>query len=131
MSRSYAGDVRAFMEDMKQEIPASPQWPHADTIDMRLDLIEEEYAELLDGVVSRSLNETADAIIDLVYVVLGFGHTLGLPLDELWTEVHRSNIAKAGGPRRADGKVLKPEGWTPPNIVKVLLDAATRAEVQK
>lgn len=130
MTRSYAGDVRAFMQDMGQDVPASPQWPAADTIDMRLDLIEEEYAELLDGVVSRSLAETADAIIDLVYVALGFGHALGLPLDELWSEVHRSNISKAGGPRRPDGKVLKPEGWQPPNIIKVLLDAATRAEVQ-
>jgi predicted HAD superfamily Cof-like phosphohydrolase len=29
-------------------------------------------------------------------------------------------MAKASGPRRADGKVLKPEGWTPPDIVGVL-----------
>ena len=127
---SYAGDVKAFMFLMGQEIPASPQWPANDVVDMRLDLIEEEYAELLDGVTSKSLAETADAIIDLVYVALGFGHTLGLPMDELWDEVHRSNMAKAGGPRREDGKILKPEGWQPPNITRVLLDAAARAEVQ-
>ena len=33
-------------------------------------------------------------------------------------------MAKVGGPIREDGKRLKPEGWEPPNITKVLLDAA-------
>jgi len=29
---------------------------------------------------------------------------------------HASNMAKEGGKTRADGKVLKPEGWRPPDI---------------
>lgn len=29
-------------------------------------------------------------------------------------------MAKLGGPRRADGKVMKPIGWRPPDIEGVL-----------
>ena len=39
-------------------------------------------------------------------------------------EVHRSNMAKVGPGgkvlRREDGKILKPEGWTPPDLKGVL-----------
>ena len=49
----------------------------------------------------------------------------GIPLDRVWAAVHRSNMAKvdpATGKviKRADGKVLKPEGWTPPDIPAAL-----------
>jgi predicted HAD superfamily Cof-like phosphohydrolase len=42
---------------------------------------------------------------------------------EGWTphEVHRANMAKAGGPKRADGKHMKPEGWTPPDVAGELV----------
>lgn len=130
MTRSLHNDVRTFMEEMGQDVPDSPQWPEDNVLDMRLDLIEEEYAELLSGVTSRSLAETADAIIDLMYVTIGMGHALGLPMDELWEEVHRSNIAKSHGPIREDGKRLKPEGWEPPNITVILLNAAQRSNVK-
>lgn len=32
-----------------------------------------------------------------------------------WREIQRANMAKVGGPIRADGKRLKPAGWTPPD----------------
>jgi predicted HAD superfamily Cof-like phosphohydrolase len=40
----------------------------------------------------------------------------------VWKEVHRSNMAKLeGGVRkREDGKILKPEGWTPPDVEGVM-----------
>jgi predicted HAD superfamily Cof-like phosphohydrolase len=31
-------------------------------------------------------------------------------------------MAKAGGPKRADGKQLKPEGWTPPDLAPILAE---------
>jgi predicted HAD superfamily Cof-like phosphohydrolase len=46
-------------------------------------------------------------------------------LDEVFKEVHRSNMAKlVDGKviRREDGKILKPAGWTPPDIKGVLFD---------
>jgi predicted HAD superfamily Cof-like phosphohydrolase len=35
-------------------------------------------------------------------------------------EVHRANMHKTDGPRRADGKQLKPEGWRPADVRAVL-----------
>lgn len=63
--------------------------------------------------------EVADGIVDSVYVLLQLARTLGVPFDEVWEIVHRKNMEKVGPDgqviRRADGKILKPEGWTPPN----------------
>lgn len=74
--------------------------------------------------------EIADACIDTIYVVLQLMNTLGLPAEALFDEVHRSNMAKADKDgnvrRREDGKVLKPEGWTPPQLWNVCF-----AEVQR
>lgn len=122
-------DMLDFMETMKQDVPLSPQWAGDDVVDLRLDLIEEEYSEVLDAVVARNLTETAKELIDLAYVTIGTVLALGMPFSELWNEVHRSNMDKANGPVRPDGKRLKPEGWQPPNIQRILVEAATRAEV--
>lgn len=73
------------------------------------------------------LTEIADGIIDGKYVLDQLGNTLGLPLPLLFNEVQRTNMAKAQNidgvikiVRRADGKILKPDGWTPPNIRLIL-----------
>lgn len=62
----------------------------------------------------------ADGIADTVYVAVGAGLEFGIPSPEVWEEVQRSNMAKVSGPRRADGKTMKPEGWQPPDIAGVL-----------
>ena len=38
----------------------------------------------------------------------------------MFAEVHRANLTKASGPRRADGKILKPEGWQPADVRSVI-----------
>ena len=60
---------------------------------------------------------------DIIYIVCGTAASYGIPLNKVFDEVHRSNMAKLvdGKPiRREDGKILKPEGWTAPDIKKVL-----------
>jgi predicted HAD superfamily Cof-like phosphohydrolase len=37
-------------------------------------------------------------------------------MEPIFAEIHRSNMNKLNGPKRADGKQLKPEGWKPPDI---------------
>lgn len=85
-------------------------------------LIDEEYEEL--NTASSPHNE-ADAVIDLIVVLIGYAHSRGWPLAALWDEVHQSNMAKIDPDtgkvrRRDDGKILKPEGWSPPNIERHL-----------
>lgn len=67
-----------------------------------------------------NLVEVIDGLCDLLYVVYGAAVTMGIDLDPFYAEVHRSNMAKEGGGTRADGKILKPAGWLPPDIESIL-----------
>jgi predicted HAD superfamily Cof-like phosphohydrolase len=51
---------------------------------------------------------------------------LGIDLRPFFREVHRANMQKLTGPKRADGKQLKPEGWQPPRIQEMLNDLEQR-----
>jgi len=80
--------------------------------------------EIVDDV-GVDIVEAADALADSLYVVYGSGWTLGLPLQDVFDEVHRSNMAKVDDSTgfcvvSPDGKVLKPQGWTPPDVASVL-----------
>ena len=52
--------------------------------------------------------------------ILSAALEFGIPIERVWDEVHRSNMQKIGGATREDGKILKPDGWTPPNIARAL-----------
>lgn len=67
----------------------------------------------------RSLPKSADALIDLLYVTIGSLLAMGIDMWPLWAEVQRANMAKLGG-TVVDGKLLKPEGWQPPDIEGLL-----------
>lgn len=60
----------------------------------------------------------------MIYVLVGAALAFGIPLDRVWSEVQRANMAKLGGARRADGKILKPEGWQPPRIHEAIFGEA-------
>jgi predicted HAD superfamily Cof-like phosphohydrolase len=64
--------------------------------------------------------ELADGMADLDYVVEGARIEFGIDGSPIAREVHRSNMAKIGGAVRADGKKLKPAGWTPPDVAGCL-----------
>jgi predicted HAD superfamily Cof-like phosphohydrolase len=99
-----------------------PGFPETATLDLRRRLIGEELAEYDAAVAAGDLVEAADALADLVYVIYGAAVSFGIDLRPVFAEVHRTNMAKVGGGERADGKVLKPDGWEPPRIAP-LLDA--------
>lgn len=85
-------------------------------------LVEEEYNELLDA---RTEIERADAVIDMIVVLVGAGVSCGWDIQALWDEVLRSNMSKIDPEtgrvrRRADGKILKPDGWKSPDIESIL-----------
>lgn len=114
---------------------AAPAIPDKETCKLRLRLIDEELAELSDALLGcRDLTEAADAIADLLYVAFGTAVTLGIDIGAVWDAVHLSNMAKFPGGvirRRVDGKILKPEGWTPPDIAGVLRDQILRMSLER
>ncbi len=76
----------------------------------------------------------ADALIDQIVVLIGFGLSMGWPMKKLWDEVMDSNMAKIDPTtgkvkKRKDGKVLKPKDWQPPNINDILLRHAAKKKV--
>jgi len=137
-------NVLAFhLEVVGGEMPQSPQVPREDIARRRILLIAEEFIEVMESCFdARGLDhinrhllqiianeplqvdlvEFADGLADLEYVCEGAFLGFGIDSRPIHTEVQRSNMAKKGGAKRADGKSLKPEGWTPPDI-KSLIDA--------
>lgn len=87
---------------------------------LRLDLIEEELKELVDGFNENNLEKVADGLVDLLYVVYGCAISCGIDIEPLFDEVHSANMRKEGGSIRSDGKILKPKNWQKPNIKHIL-----------
>jgi predicted HAD superfamily Cof-like phosphohydrolase len=118
-------DQEKFMRACDQSVSGDEK-----QFDMYLDLIREEYKELL---VAQGLDdnhnqvgtadpvETLDALIDIIVVTIGAIHSAGYDAEGAWKEVMRTNFAKIDKEtgkvrKREDGKVLKPVGWTPPDL---------------
>lgn len=116
----FVADVREFHRATGTPVCDAPAFPCEDRVRLRERLIDEEYGETIEAIRRGDLIGTADGLADLIYVCIGAALEFGIDLDAVWDEVHRSNMAKAAGPRRADGKILKPEGWQPPNIKRAL-----------
>ena len=116
--------VGDFMESMEQDVFLAPEFPEEHTQRLRANLIEEELDELQLAIDNQDMVEVADALTDLLYVVYGAGHAFGIDLDECFHEVHRSNLSKLGTDfkpiKREDGKVLKPDTYSPPDLKAVL-----------
>ena len=92
---------------------------------MYSELVEEERKELMDARLANDEVEEFDAVLDMIVVLIGYGLSRGWPMNEGWAEVMRSNMAKidprtGAVRRRDDGKILKPEGWTPPDLSSLL-----------
>lgn len=91
-----------------------------ESIHLRFHLIVEEFAELHEELLrgdNLDRAKTAREMADLVYVLYGTADFLNIDLDKAVAEVHRANMDKVkANLRRKDGKLLKPEGWKPPNM---------------
>jgi len=97
-----------------------------EVIALRVSLIQEELNEYRHAAEAHDLVAVADALSDLMYVVLGtyVSHGLQQVAEALFDEVHRSNMSKLDEKGqviyRSDGKVLKSELWSPPDLAKIL-----------
>jgi predicted HAD superfamily Cof-like phosphohydrolase len=88
---------------------------------MYIGLIKEEYDELTVAINNSDQIETLDALIDILVVTIGAIHSMGADGEGAWKEVMRTNFEKIDKEtgkvrKREDGKVLKPLGWTAPDL---------------
>ncbi len=119
--------VKAFTEAMGQPIGEDITKDY-DLLLMRFNLVGEECNEVRQecswedayGVPQVSKEDLTKELADLLYVTYGFAVTFGLPIDEVFERVHRSNMSKLGDDGkpiyREDGKVLKGPNYEKPNL---------------
>jgi predicted HAD superfamily Cof-like phosphohydrolase len=118
---------RAVMEfHRKFGQPVSTGAPEIRRGVLRAALLAEEAKETIAAIAGNDLVEAIDGLCDTIYVCLGAALEFGVDLQPFFAEVHRTNMAKEGGATRADGKIMKPEGWTPPDIAGILASGEGR-----
>jgi predicted HAD superfamily Cof-like phosphohydrolase len=110
-------DQARFMRACNQPTGA---W-NEDQFNLYTRLIQEETDELWAANAAANPTECLDALIDIMVVTIGAIHSLGVDGEGAWAEVMRSNLDKIDPitgfvKKREDGKVLKPEGWKPPEL---------------
>jgi len=120
--------VKNPFEDQKKFMSACDQTVESFNLkqyDMYTSLVTEEYQELMKAISDRNLVEQVDALVDILVVSMGSLISLGINPQEVWDEVMSTNFAKIDDEtgkvrKREDGKVLKPQGWTPPEITRFI-----------
>lgn len=122
-------DVQIFMQACGHE-------PSHKLISLYHDLVREEVGELEEAMAAFNASETdqeetqakadaLDAICDSIWVLIGLARTMDLPLEAGWDAVASTNLKKIdpvlGTVRRDDnGKIMKPERWVPPDMVRLV-----------
>lgn len=95
---------------------------------LRRNLLIEEFTEWQEAEHKDDLVETVDGLLDVI--VIAWGTLLAYVGEDkakaAAAEVVRTNLAKVIGPGlpmfREDGKVIKPPGWTAPDIAGAIAD---------
>lgn len=133
-------DIVSFHTKFKLDYSGGPRLLPDDVHDFRVIFIGEEleeYAGLPKGLLTSFLKEQLaargpqadslkvredqlDALVDMVYVILGTAYLQGYNFAEAWRRVQRANMSKVRVERLEDSKrgskydVVKPQGWKPP-----------------
>lgn len=101
------------------------------TMELRATLHEEEHNELMHELEAPLRGEVYDfaqiarELADVVYVAYGSAWAFGIDLDAALEEIHRAAMDKMrAGVRRADGKILKPPGFVPPDMSAAIAGAS-------
>ncbi len=111
-------------------IPSTPTRLPSTRKDWAYGALNEELTEFFDAV---TIEEEADALIDLTYFALGRLIEMGLVPGALFEEVHLKNMEKKRGelskrPGSLGHDAIKPYGWSAPDLLPYL--TITRDDLQ-
>lgn len=147
--------VEEFMRRCDQDAAAYPQLPSDDVRKLRIRLMveellgavdPEEYAnadanqhvelliknkgnELIASMLAGDLVGVADGLADVLYVVIGTAAAYGIDIQEVFDEVHRSNLSKTVWDEEHQrwyiekdefGKGIKPDTYSPADIAPII-----------
>lgn len=110
-------EVRRFMLAGDQDVTGNDP----KLAELYADLVKEEITEFWTGIENNDDIETLDGICDTIVVLVGYAYARGWNIRDAFSEVTRSNMSKVDVEsgkllKRADGKVLKPASFSPPNL---------------
>ncbi|MFM8541595.1 MAG: MazG nucleotide pyrophosphohydrolase domain-containing protein [Nitrospira sp.] len=104
----------------------APTVPGDATRALRVRLIQEEFDELREALAQADPAAVAKELADLLYVVYGTAVSCGIDMQPVFREVHRSNMSKVGGHKRADGKWIKPPTYSPACVEPILAEQTAK-----
>ena len=153
---SMQRDIEEFMRRCDQEIKTYPEIPDEEVKILRIRLMVEELLgstkisgypdaktpeynpwglindksdELVQSILNDDLVGIADGIADVLYVVFGTAAAFGIDIQEVFDEVHRSNLSKAVWSEEqqryiyakdAGGKTIKPDTYSPADLEPIV-----------
>ena len=112
--------VQEFHQQFEIHVSPTPSIPDEPIQILRKRLIQEEFDELQEAMQEKDLPSIAKELADLLYVVYGTAVSLGIDMEPVFQEVHRSNMSKVGGHKREDGKWVKPPTYSPAQLDSLL-----------
>jgi predicted HAD superfamily Cof-like phosphohydrolase len=94
---NYIKMVEEFHNTFKAPVLDTPQIPTNARCDLRVTLLQEELDEIKEAINKGDIVEISDGFGDLMVILCGsileFG--MGNKFDEIFNEIHRSNMSKA------------------------------------
>lgn len=123
--------VREYHEHMGYPVGQKPRRLPKDRIEACLDAVSVELDEFRDTLTRRNTMTSivwgAYSLSNLVSAVVGIAIEMGIPFDEVFEEVHRSNmttpIDKEYGTVDENGNVRMPPVGVPPDILSIIRKA--------
>ena len=120
--------VKLFHQKFNHPVSEHPQKMEYERALKRYNWMLEEIDEFLEAVKNQDIVEQADAMIDVIYFVLGTLVEMGIRPDKLFAVVQEANMSKLWDDGRphyaADGKTIKPSTWVDPHekLKKIIED---------
>ena len=123
--------VREMCTAFGQDVHTELHKPDNAVRGLRLRLLSEEFREYMEAEKSTNPVDIADALGDMLVVIYGTAAAYGIDLDAVVREIHASNMTKVQPDgtvlRDEGGKIMKPEGYRPPNLAPILGDLSAWA----
>jgi predicted HAD superfamily Cof-like phosphohydrolase len=120
--------VKEWCKATEIDISETPRNIAPERVVLRHNLMDEENKEYLQAAINGDTVEVADALGDMLYILLGtmLEHGMQNHMEKVFGEIQRSNMSKMGEDgkpiRREDGKILKGPNYFRPNIKKIIYE---------
>lgn len=123
--------IRLMVEELLGSVSAPVEWsldPETDHRYIRL-LIQNKSDELIQSMLNGDLVGVADGLADVLYVVIGTAVAYGIDIQEVFDEVHRSNLSKTVWNEAEQrftiekdefGKAIKPPTYSPADLEPIV-----------